>query len=192
MNPENFLLSPINLKINQDWLPVIERSQDLILQSKTKNTEVLPYGNATFYHIGPLGSVSHHHISENWHNVVGPWTRKYLPWLDTMLADMAELEPKYGISIMIGNGAEHVDFSDVPSAFNYPITTTNAETYIKYQGQEYTYPSQADEPWLITTQYPHGVRNTELRVVFNVHFGKEYSVVKQWFDARPNLVYGNK
>ena len=139
MNTASFLLSPIKLKINQDWTPVVERAQDLILRSKTKNSEVSPYGNATFYHIGPLGSVSHHHISKNWHNVVGPWTRKYLPWLDTMLTDMAELEPKYSISIMIGDGAEHVDFTDVPSAFNYPITTTNAETYIKYQGQDYTY-----------------------------------------------------
>ena len=190
MNIQDHLLAPVQLKIVQDWTPVIERAQDLIVRSKTQNTEVLPYGHSTFYHIGPLGSVSQHDISNNWHNVVGPWTKKYLPWLEQMMTDMAELEPRYAISVMIGNGGEHVDFEDVPTAFNYPIATTNAETYVTYQGQQYTYPSRADEPWILNTQYPHGVRNTEFRMVFNLHFGKEYPVVKQWFDTTPNLIYG--
>ena len=189
MNIRENLLAPVQLKIVQDWTPVVERAQDLIVRAKTQTSEVLPYGHATFYHIGPLGSVCQHDISENWHNVVGPWTKKYLKWLDTMMADMAELEPRYAISIMHGTGGEHTDFSDVPTAFNYPIATTSAQTYVKYQEQEYTYHSLVDEPWILNTQYPHGVRNTELRVVFNLHFGKEYPVVKQWFDSHPNLIY---
>jgi hypothetical protein len=188
-NPRDFLVSPVDVKIHQDWSEVIKRTNNLIEHAKTKNTQVEPYGNATFYHIGALGSVAHHHISENWHYVVGPWTHKYLPWLTCMMKDMAELEPKYAIGIMIGDGAEHVDFTGVPTAFNYPINTTHAETYVRYQGQEYTYPSIQDQPWILNTQYPHGVRNGEVRLVFNIHFGKTYQQVKKWFDQNPNLVY---
>lgn len=182
-------MSPVDLRIEQDWEPVVEQAKLLIQKSKIHNSEIIPYGNATFYHIGPLGSVSHHHISKNWHNVVGPWTKKYLPWLEKMLDDMAELGPKYAISVMDGDGAEHIDFDDVPTALNYPIATTNAETYINYNGTEYCYPSIADQPWLLTTQYPHGVRNLEFRVVFNIHFEKTYPEVRQWFDNHPGLVY---
>jgi hypothetical protein len=189
MNTEEFLLAPVKLNIVQDWTEVLSRAQDLIFRSKTHNTEILPYGNSTFYHIGPMGSVIQHDISESWHNVVGPWTNRYLPWLKTMMSDMAELEPRYAISVMVGNGGEHTDFDDVPTAFNYPIETTSAETYVNYQGQEYTYPSLANKPWILNTQYPHGVRNSEFRAVFNLHFGKEYSIVKQWFDSHPNLIY---
>jgi len=186
---KDFLVSPVDVKIHQDWSFVIQRASVLIEQSKSKNTEIQTYGNATFYNIGALGCVSQHHISENWHYVVGPWTHKHIPWLDQMMKDMAELEPMYAISIMIGNGAEHVDFATVPTAFNYPINTTQAETYVSYQGQEYTYPSLEDQPWILNTQYPHGVRNNELRLVFNLHFGKSYQQVKKWFDQNPNLVY---
>jgi hypothetical protein len=188
-NPKDFLVSPVSVKIHQDWSEVIERAQNLIKHAKTKNTRVEPDGNATFYHIGSLGSVSHHHISENWHQVVGPWTYKHLPWLPCLMKDMAELDPRYAISIMVGDGAEHVDFVDAPTAFNYPITTTDAFTYVNYQGQEYTYPSIAGQPWILNTQYPHGVRNNELRLVFNLHFGQSYQQVKKWFDQHPNLVY---
>jgi len=188
-NPKDFLVSPVDVKIHQDWTFVIQRARILIEQSKIKNTEIQPYGNATFYHIGALGSVSQHHISENWHYVIGPWTNKYLPWLNQMMTDMVELEPRYAISIMIGDGAEHVDFVDVPTAFNYPITTTDAFTYVNYQDHEYGYPSLEDQPWILNTQYPHGVRNNQLRLVFNLHFGQPYQQVKKWFDQHPNLVY---
>lgn len=183
------VISPVNLLIVQDWDSVISQAKQLIKKSKINNTEIVPYGNATFYHIGPLGSVCQHDISENWHNVVGPWAKKYLPWLDHLMADMASLEPRYAISVMDGYGGEHTDFPDVPTALNYPISTTSAETYVKYNGSEYCYPSIANRPWLLDTQYPHGVRNTEFRVVFNLHFGKKYQEVKQWFDNHPALVY---
>lgn len=187
--PEDFLLSPVDITIHQDWAFVVELTKNLIEQSKIKNSEVLPYGNSTFYHIGNLGSVVHHHISDNWHCATGPWTNKYMPWINRMMKDMKDLKPDYGIGIMIGNGAEHVDYPRVPTAFNYLINTTKAETYIKYEDQEYTYPSIEGQAWILNTQYPHGVRNNELRLVFNMHFEVPYEKVKQWFDARPGLVY---
>ena len=85
---EDNLICSVGLKINQDWNPVIERSLNLIKISKTKQSSVEPYGNATFYHLGNLGSVVHHHISQNWHLTVGPWVYKFLPWLEKMLFDM--------------------------------------------------------------------------------------------------------
>ena len=168
---------------------MIQIAQILITKSKVNYTEIVPYGNSTFYHIGPLGSVSHHHISDDWHNVKGPWVHKYMPWLNQMLNDMKELEPTFAISIMNGTGAEHVDFDTYPTAFNYPINTTQARTYIKYEKNQYEYPSIANEPWILSTKYPHGVKNTELRFVFNLHFGVDYPTVKTWFDLHPNLIY---
>ena len=103
---------------------------------------------------------------------------------------MSELKPRYGISIMEGDGAEHVDYSDVPSALNYPVNSTNAHTFVKFNEVEYTYPSIENQPWLLNTQYPHGVKNTQFRTVFNMHFEQPFPVTKAWFAARPNLVYG--
>jgi len=178
------------MRINQDWSKIISIAEDLISKSRTRYSEIVPYGNATFYHIGLLGSVSHHHISENWHNVSGIWINKYIPWIKQMEKDMVELEPTYQMSIMNGNGAEHVDFPNLPTALNYPIETTDAISYVLVDGMEHTYPSIADQPWLLNTQYPHGVRNTQYRLVFNMHFGRPYDVVKSWFNAHPALVYG--
>ena len=184
------VISLVDVRIIQNWDPVVEQAQQLIKKSKTNYSEKIDYGNSTFYHIGALGSVVQHNISHNWHNLVGPWTKKYLPWLSGMLLDMAALEPRYGISIMEGYGGEHTDFPDVPTAFNYPVSTTQAETYVKFNGSEYCYPSIADQPWILNTQCLHGIRNNEFRVVFNLHFGKPYTEVKQWFNDHPNLVYG--
>jgi len=189
MNPENFLLSPVRLKIIQDWNPVLEICHDFIDKAKISATQTEPHGNSTLYYMGKLACVSHHNISQNWYTVTGLWPKKYLGWLKKMLSDMAELQPTYNISILVGDAAQHVDWPSEPTAFNYPITETAANTYVKYKDQEYTYPSKADEPWILNTQYPHGVKNTEFRPVFNLHFGKEYAVVKKWFDDRPDLVY---
>ena len=190
MDPRDFLLSPVDLKIVQDLGSIVELSQMLIVESKTKHTEVVPHGNATFYHLGTLGSVAHHHVSGGWHNVVLNNGAKHLPWLHKMLDDMKDLAPTWAMSIMTSNGALHVDYDTYPTALNYPINTTNAVTYIEYQGQEYTYPSIADRPWMLETGYPHGVRNNELRLVFNLHFGAKYPEVRAWFDQHPELVYG--
>jgi hypothetical protein len=191
MNIDNFLLSPVKLKFNQDWTPALNIAQKLIDRVKTQHSDVRVRSNTTFYDLGPIGSVGHHHISDDWHTVTGDWTTKYLTWLPKLLADTAELVPQYSINIMNGNGAEHTDFPDVPTALNYPLNTTGAETYLLYEGQEYCHPSLIDQPWLINTQYPHGVRNTECRLVFNMHFAADYVTVKKWFDQRPSLVYGN-
>jgi hypothetical protein len=184
-------VSPVDLKIIQDWSVVMTMVETIIAKSKTHYTEIRPYGNATFYDLGNYGSVIHHHISENWFMVHSKLLEKHLTWLPKMLADMAELSPTWLISVLDSNAAEHTDFSHYPTALNYPINTTNAMTYVKYLNSEYTYPSIADQPWLLSTKFPHGVRNTEHRLVFNMHFGAEYDAVKSWLDQHPNLVYGN-
>ena len=194
MSADSFLLSPVDLTINQDWSKVIPFAQNLIKLSKTHHSEVKLgseyHDNNSFYHLGPLGSVSDHEFSENWHIIHSPYLFKYMPWLLTLLDDMKELDVTWGISIAIGDAAEHTDKKTYPCALNYPINTTQANTYIKYENQEYTYPSIADQPWILNTQYPHGVRNTEERYVFNIHFSADYTTVKNWFDSKPGLVYG--
>jgi hypothetical protein len=189
MSPENFLLSPVDLKIIQDWNPILEICKEWIEQATQHPTATEPYGTATLYHLGKLICVGQHRASENWFTVNGPWPKKYLTWLDQMLTDMVELEPVYNVSILVGNAAEHTDWPSAPTAFNYPITKTDAKTYVKYQDTEHTYLSLPDQPWILNTQYPHGVKNTEFRPVFNLHFGKEFAVVKKWFDDHPGLVY---
>jgi hypothetical protein len=184
-------VSPVDLKIIQDWSKVVTMVNTIIEKSKTHHSEIRPYGNATFYDLGNHGSVIHHHISENWFMVHSKLLEKHLTWLPKMLADMSDLNPTWLISVLNSNAAEHTDFNHYPTALNYPINTTNAETYVKYLNQEFTYPSITDQPWLLSTKNPHGVRNNELRLVFNMHFGADYDVVRQWLDFRPNLVYGN-
>jgi hypothetical protein len=164
---------------------------NIIAKSKTNHTEVRPYGNATFYDLGMYGSVIHHHISENWYMVQSKLLEKQLTWLPKLLTDMAELEPTWLISVLKSDAAEHTDFSTYPTALNYPINTTQAQTYVRQGTTEFTYPSIANEPWLLATEFPHGVRNSETRYVFNLHFGAKFDIVKQWFESRPNLRYGN-
>ena len=184
-------ISSVKLKINQDWNPVLDMVNTIIAKSKTIHSEVRPYGNATFYDLGNYGSVIHHHISANWYMVHSKLLESKLTWLPRMLTDMAELKPTWLISVLNTDAAEHTDFDHYPTALNYPINTTKAQTYVKFNGTELTYPSLANEPWLLCTQYPHGVRNTETRYVFNMHFGANYDSVLHWFDSRTNLCYEN-
>lgn len=183
------VIAPVDVRIMQNWNPVIDQALYLIKKAKSTHSEKIDYGNSTLYHIGLLGCVSQHKISNNWHVLVGPWTKKHLPWLDKMMLDMTDLEPIYGISILDGDAAEHIDFPNMPTAFNYPVFTTASETYVKHNNTEYCYPGIADQPWILNTQCLHGVRNNEFRVVFNLHFGKTFKEVKQWFTDHPNLVY---
>jgi hypothetical protein len=192
MNTRDYLLSPVDFKIYQDWTPVLNFAETLIAKSKEINSEIRPKGNVDFYDLGPVGSVGHHHISEHWYIVSGAWMRKHLPWLNKMMADLAEIEPDPTITFARSDVTEHIDIAAGPTALNYPIFTADAETWIRDDdGQEYSYPSNADQPWLLHTHKPHGIRvRSPYRVAFGMHFGKEYPEVRAWFDAHPNLVYG--
>ena len=191
------VICPIpGLTIKQDWTPVIKFAETLISKSKERIGKSRPcsaQGNVDFYDMGNIGSVGNHRISQDWNIVSGNWLRKYCTWLHKAEEDLKELGPDFTITIARSDIAEHVDQNSFPTAINYPIGTTSAETYIKSGGQEYTYPSNSNEAWMITTQLPHGVRNplNELRIAFSIHFATDFATTKTWFDSRPNLVYGN-
>lgn len=190
MDIREFLISPVDIKINQDWQRVTEMAKDLIHRSKTQYSEIKPVGNTNYYHLGPLGSVGHHYVSLDWHFVGGPWVNKYLPWAQQMLDDMKDLNPNFVLSVANGDIAEHIDFDTYPTAVNYPIYDTDAETYVLDQDREYKYPSLKDQAWMLNTQYPHGVRNTGTRVVITMKFATDYQTTRAWFDAHPGLIYG--
>lgn len=190
-NSEDVVCCPISLKIYQDWEPALKMSESLIDKSATHHSDIRRVANTDFHDLGPLGSVGYHYISERWNIVSGIWMHKYFPWLKQMREDFKELTPDFTLTIARSDITEHIDADTWPCAINYPLFTADAETYLKCNGNEYTYPSNADEPWLLTTQLVHGVRNpSKYRACFSIHFAEPYSVVKSWFDAHPNLVYG--
>jgi hypothetical protein len=191
-NPSEYLLSPIKLRIYQDWQPAIDQAEILVRQSKIRHSDIRRVGNVDFHDIGALGSVGHHYISRHWYILSGGWMRKHFKWLNKMCEDMAEIEPDPTLTIARSDVAEHVDLGAGPTAMNYPVFTADAETWVRDDdGTEYSYPSIANEPWMLHTHVPHGVRlRSPFRVCLGVHFAKDYRTVRAWFDKHPDLVYG--
>ena len=191
---DDFLISPIDLKINQDWTALVAMGTKIASTPPIESNIIpdRPGGNTINFQIGRTCKVSRHKYSEDWCLLYGEWGLKYLPWLPKMLDDMKEIDPVWALSIANGSCGEHVDWEEVPSAINYPINTSGAVTFVKYEDQEYSYPSISDQPWLLNTQYPHGIRSTELRLAFSLRFSVDYKIVRSWFNKNPGLVYGNK
>jgi hypothetical protein len=191
-NTRDYLLSPVDLRIYQDWAPALSFAETLINKSKTNYSDIRPAGNVNFYDMGLVGSVGHHIISDHWYIVSGAWMRKHLKWLDKLIDDMAEIEPDPTITFARSDVTEHIDIAAGPTALNYPIFTADAETWVRDKdGKIYSYPSNANKPWLLHTHQPHGITVRDgYRVALGMHFSKEYPVVRAWFDNHPNLVYG--
>jgi hypothetical protein len=189
MKIDEFLIAPLNFKIQQDWTKILSTAEILINRAKTQHTEVCEQGYAYFYHLGPLGSITHHYGDVDWNDATGPWIYKHAPWLKTLENDTRHLGMTWSISISTNNINTHVDFDHNPTAVIYPINTTDAETYVIVDDKEHVYPSMSDQPWILNTQYPHGVRNNEKRVTLNLKFKADYATVKQWFDSQKNKVY---
>lgn len=189
MKVDEYLISPLNFKIRQDWAKILSQADLLISRAKIQHSEVEEKGQTNHYHLGPLGSVSHHYGDLDWNDVHGPWVYKYAPWLKTLEDDTRHLGMSWSINIATSTIKTHVDFAHNPTAVIYPINTTHAETYVMVEDKEYVYPSVSDQPWILNTQYPHGVRNNEKRVTLNLKFKADYATVKQWFDSQNNKVY---
>ena len=146
------------------------------------------------YSLGGLGSISKHRPSKAWYRLASPVINKSIPWLDTLLNDMVELNPDEGaISYMDGIGGEHIDLPDWPTAINYIFYNTDdtAYSWVTDSTVQETYPSVVNTAWLLNTQQLHGIKNAGERWALSIHFNDKYQKVKEWFDNHPNLKYGN-
>lgn len=183
----------IDLTINHNWAPTLNAVKKLL--DLEPNAHCYDYGNAKHYDLKSLGTISKQVYSESWRRISSPVLKKSLPWLDDFLLTMAELKPDDGaLSLMIGQGAGHVDWPHMQTALNYIIDNTdeNAYTWVEDGDTRETYPSTVNTAWLLNTQKLHGIENKGIRWSLSIHFNQDYSVVSKWFDEHPNLIFGNK
>jgi hypothetical protein len=182
----------VNLEINQDWAPILARTNKMFaLEDKAK---IEPFGDADHYVLGSMGTISKHKLSKKWYRLTSPIINKSMPWVDAMLTSMEKLKPDDGcISYLNGSGGQHIDFPHLPTSLNFIIssTDTSAFTWVQDDDTYETYPSEVNTAWLLNTQKTHGIENSGERWCFSIHFGEPYHTVKEWFDAHPNLKYGN-
>lgn len=184
------------IRIDHNWkntVAVLEHGIELVTSNSPKITKQYKHSDYGYhYELGSAGTISHvTNGSSYWYNMTGPLIEKSMPFLPLMLDDLAELEPTIvSMNKLVGNGSEHKDQPGQNTGFNYFINTTDSLTYVKDEDYMETYPSIANQGWLLDIQKPHGIHNTESRVWFNLRFAKPFAECKEWFEEHMVLVYG--
>lgn len=178
----------VPLQIEHDW----SQTKSFIkkLMTLKDSSVVSDYGNSSHYDFKALGTLSEHKLSPSWYRLAGPKVNKTMPWLNSFLESMKELEPDEGcISYMIGSGGEHVDLPHLKSALNYIFESSDssAHTWLRHGDVVERYPSDLNTAWIINTQVPHGIQNSGERWALSIHFGVEYEKVVEWFSHHPQL-----
>lgn len=182
----------IPLTIYHNWDNTISVMKKLMLLKQHASSE--EFGYAMHYNLGAIGTLSEHTLSDWWYRLAGPAINKTMPWITEMLEMFSELDPDDGcISCMHGTGKEHIDLPHNKTALNYIFQNTDpaAYTWVKTDNGDEQYSSDVGSAWLLDAHKSHGIYNTGERWSLSIHFNQEYSVVKKWFDAHPNLVFGN-
>jgi hypothetical protein len=184
----------VNVKIDHDWSRTKTMvTKMLALESQVAESE--SYGAADHYDLRSLGTISKHTTSKSWYRLSSPVVNKTMPWLPELFDTLKELKPDDGsISVMQGNGAEHIDWPHLQTALNFVIENTDpaAYTWVRHEDHYESYPSVANSAWILDTQKLHGISNAGERWTLSIHFNTDYELVKQWFNANPNLEFGQQ
>jgi hypothetical protein len=189
----------VPLIINQDWEKTMRVMHNLLRYENVVIPETYPVGSgdtgSAHYDLKSLGTLSKNYKSPDWYRFAGPKINDTMHWIPKMLDAMAELKPDDGaISYLTGNGAEHIDQPKDLSAINYIFHNTDdsAYTYVKCDGEVGQYPSVVGSAWILDTTVPHGIINSGVRWNLSIHFGVDYSTLKQWFSDKTaeDLTFG--
>ena len=183
----------IPLTINHDWTNT-KTVMEKLLKLKD-NADVSEYGYSDHYDLKTLGCISVHKLSTSWFRLAGPAINRTMPWLDSMLEMMQELQPDDGcISYLDGNGGEHVDLPKMKTALNYIFDNTDDLAYTRVNNNNIIeqYSSELNTAWLLNAQVPHSIVNQGKRWTLSIHFDCEYNTVLDWFNRHPDLIFGSK
>lgn len=192
----------LNIKFNQDWSKICALLDNL--QHRWKNNELkqstwVEEYKVTRYDLGALGSfIPLDSITANpktGFTVNGKLLEAMLPWskkikndfADSGLVSMSFLECHEDLK-------PHVDGQEPGITghcrLNYIIHDCDAVTYLDNNGKIESYPSTAGTAWLVDTTKLHWVKNGQKRQLFQLMFHRPFSEVYNWFQAHPNLQYG--
>jgi len=197
-------ISKINLTIEQDWAPVIQKFEhikNLLKSYPTEKAKWIPGYNEFRYDFGQSGSffffdtITEH---KKYAGVLsGLLLANVLPWISQLQTDLAELKlASTAIQGSVGGLAKHRDGQDSIETtkhckINYIIDNYTDITYSEdTDGNISNYPSIKNTAWLIdTTEYHWVEHNTGPRYIFQLTFHQSYKEVAEWFSIREPLIY---
>jgi hypothetical protein len=206
LNPELSAVSKIDLFIDHDWTDLIsaynavrEKWISGTLRDKKWVDEYQTYqfDFGAFGSLISLDSISDQQNSASMLN--GKIVESFLPWIKQMKHDFMEIdliavtffETKGPIKRHADGVVKNENFKG-HCRLNYIITDCEAITYVDNNGKIESYPSHSGTAWLLDTQKPHWVENSDTRHLFQLSFNRPYHEVLAWFRSNPKFYYGNQ
>jgi hypothetical protein len=180
----------VKIDINYDWQKLKSAIQKILLL-KDQHTDMSDDGAAIHYYYGSLGAISDHKDSNQWLRLSGPVVQLAAPGIVEFVNSLTDLQiDNWSISVLTGDGAEHVDRASTPSALNFIIECSDIESYawVNDNGICETYPSEVNTAWILDTQHPHGIKNNGVRYTLSIHFQIPYNELKEWFKIKGLLI----
>jgi hypothetical protein len=197
-------ISKINLRIEQDWAPVIQkfdRVKNLLISYPTEKAKWIDGYKGFRYDFGQSGSflffdsITEHKKTAG--ALSGLMLENVLPWLSQLKIDFAELNlASAGIQGSVGKLLKHRDGQELIETkkhckLNYIIDDYTDITYVENDNNNISeYPSIKNTAWLIDTTKNHWVENnTGPRYIFQLTFHQAYNEVAEWLSNKEALIY---
>jgi hypothetical protein len=198
------MISKIELLIEHDWNPLIQKYQYLkkTLVNFPEHKGKYVDGYKTFrYDLGESGSIIYYDsLTQNKKGagaIAGPMVENFLPWISKLKEDLTDLNL---VSVSLQENTEkllaHQDGQADSTItkhckLNYILDDYTDITYAEdTQGNIAKYCSVKNTAWLLDTTKKHWTENhTRTRYVFQLTFHQAYDEVSQWFDQKGKLHY---
>jgi hypothetical protein len=198
------MLSKIELLIEHDWNPLIQKYQYLkkTLANFPETNGKYIDGYKTFrYDLGESGSITYFDsLTQNKKGagrISGPMVENFLPWISKLKEDLTDLN-LVGVSLQENtekllahrDGQEDLTVTKHCN-LNYILDDHTDITYVQdTQGNTKQYFSVKNTAWLLDTTKKHWTENnTRARYVFQLTFHQDYDEVARWFDQKGKLHY---
>jgi len=196
-------VSKIDLRIHQDWNPLIEKCDRIKNVLKNFSEEKAIRGGKNYgslrYDFGESGSFMFFDDITTEKRTAGAMSgilvESFLPWINRLKEDLSDLNlVSVAFQFNAGNLRRHADANDdcvKECKVNYIIDDYTDKTYTDdLHGTVSNYPSVKNSAWLIDTSKYHWVtNNTKTRYIFQLAFHQDYDEVAEWFVRKGRLEY---
>jgi hypothetical protein len=198
------MISKIELQIDQDWNPLIQKFNYLkkILANFPEEKAKYIEGYKSYrYDFGDSGSIIFYDILTSTKKTASGWSGKlvenFLPWISRLKTDLSDLNlVAIGIQENLENLSIHADGQESSTTvkhckLNYIIDDYTDVTYVRDNHNNINnYCSTKNTAWLIDTTKPHWTENnTKPRYIFQLTFHQDFDEVNQWFKQKGKLYY---
>jgi len=185
------VIAPINMQINYDWQPLLDKFQymESLLSKKSPSELKFNFGSSgCFVFLDDLTKTP-----RTTGVLHGKMIEQFLKdWIENFKNDLMPLKVGgLGIQKNTEDLLTHVDVIpgiDNHCKLNYIITDGNGITYVENDTAIEQYPTVKNTAWLIDTTKEHWVKNSQERYVFQIVFHNSFNEVLEHLKSC-NLIY---